>query len=268
LSAALLGCRAEAAGVRTIKVSDAREFLEALGSNRIIEMEYWGDYNLTEINYRSLTYQEGVGWSQVFDGEELVLSGVENLTIRGGGPEGAKADIIVDPRYAFVLKFENCKNIVIEDVRAGHSEAGTCGGGVFGFENSSHITITGSEMYGCGTEGLALWNVDSVRVADSVIYECTYHIMTVEGGQNISFENCFFRENREFDLVNVSDTKNMSFTNCTFSRNNCHGTYGYYNMFNVTGTTISVTDCIFVDNVTGEPIRDSANVIFSNCTFE
>ena len=75
----------EAADLRTITVSNAREFLEALGSNRIIEMDYTGDYNLSEWEFSDdLKLAEGVRWSGVFDGAELVLSGIKNLTINGG----------------------------------------------------------------------------------------------------------------------------------------------------------------------------------------
>ena len=250
------------AAVQTIEVSNAREFLEALGSNRIIEMDYSGDYNLSKWEFSDdLTLPAGVRWEGVFDGAELVLSGINNLTINGGGPDGANSRIIVDPRYAFVMKFENCSDIVINGPWAGHSVGGSCEGGVFGFTDSSRITISYTEMYGCGTEGLTLSNVSDMKVAHSVISNCTYYIMTVTGGANISFENCMFAHNQEYTLVNVSGTRNMSFTDCDFYSNRGE-------MFNVNSTTVTVSNSLFNRNVTGYPIQDSLNVEFKNCEFK
>ena len=252
---------AEAADLQTITVSNAREFLEALGSNRIIEMDYTGDYNLSEWEFSDdLKLAEGVRWSGVFDGAELVLSGIENLTISGEGPEGANSHIIVNPRYAFVMKFENCSDIVIEGPMVGHSEGGSCEGGVFSFTDSSRITISYTEMYGCGTEGLTLSNVSGMKVTHSNIYNCTYYIMTVTGGKNIAFEDCMFMHNQEFTLVNVSGTKNMSFSDCYFNDNQGK-------MFDVQNTTISVSNSSFNRNKTDSPIHGSNNVKFTDCEF-
>jgi hypothetical protein len=267
--------------IKTIKVSNAREFLEALGSDRIIEMAA-GDYNLSiwdpifnnqpeqAPHYPNLKadgepkLESGVSWSDdPFDGGELVLNGIRNLTIKGWtGQSDGKTLIIVDPRYAFVLKFVNSSNITIENLTAGHSEGGYCQGGVFGFEDSSQINITGSNMYGCGTEGLVLSNTRDMKVTGSRIYECTYSIMTVTGGQNIAFEKCVFSDNQEFSLVNVEKTGKMSFTNCEFTDNRGSS------MFFINDTTVSVVNSTFSGNITGEPIEYSGNVEFENCTFE
>ena len=267
----------DAATGTAIKVSNSREFLEALGSDRIIEMAP-GKYNLSEwdpflnnqpeqappypnlLNDSGIKYAPGVSWEETFGGGELVLSEIENLTIRSPG-ENRSSGIIVDPRYAFVLKFVNCSGITIENLTAGHSEGGYCTGGVFGFEGSKRITITGSNMYGCGTEGLVLMNVSDMRVTASRIYECTYDIMTVDGGSNIAFDSCVFNNNEEFSLVNVFGTRNISFAECEFTGN--HGS----NMFSVHDTTVSVQNSAFSGNTLSSPVQGSDNVEFVNCTF-
>ena len=273
---AVLCVSARAEGATTIKVSNSREFLEALGSDRIIEMSP-GEYNLSEWDpflnnqpeqappYPNLGNEgepklaEGVSWSDYpFDGGELVLSGINDLTIRSTG-KGPDTLIIVDPRYAYVLKFFDCSGITIDDLAAGHSEGGYCEGGVFRFEDSSRITITGSNMFGCGTEGLALSNVSDMNVTLSRIYGCTYDIMTVEGGENITFEYCAFSDNQEFSLVNIAGTRNISFTGCEF-RNN-RGS----RMFYVGGTDVYVSNSRFIGNIMDIPIADSQGVEFIDC---
>ena len=248
-------CMSAHAEIQTITVSNAREFLGALGSNRVIEMAP-GEYNLSGVDMPKLA--EGVTWSRAHDGPELVLTGIKNLTIRGANPN-SKPRIVINPRYAFVMKFANCSDIAIENVWGGHSEGGYCEGGVFSFENSSNITIIGTSMYGCGTEGLQLSNVSGMKVTNSEIYKCTYYIMTVSGGENIVFENCTFRDNEQFTLVNVDGTANMSFENCTFINNRGQ-------MFNVTGTAISVSNSAFSGNSDAN-IQGSNNVEFINSSF-
>ena len=240
----------------TIKVSNAREFLEALGSDRIIELEP-GDYNLSKAMDAKLP--EGVSWSEVFDGKELVLEGITDLTIRTSPPDDVKAEIFVDPRYAFVMKFVSCYDIVLDNIRAGHSEGGDCDGGVFSFEFAARVNINNTSMYGCGTQGLVISESFEIKVTDSEIYDCTYHIMTVTGGEDIAFENCSFHYNKEYTMVNVSGTANMTFEECKFDNNQGQ-------MFNVEGTTISVRNSTFSGN-SDSGIRDSANVEFTNCEF-
>ena len=264
------------AEIQTIKVSTAHEFLEALGSNRIIEIAP-GEYNLSEwdpfrrdqANGEDLSnpgeaeepkLPEGVSWEETHDGGELILRGIEKLTIRGAGKTDG-SELIVDPRYAFVLKFENCNDIEIQGLSAGHSGGGFCQGGVFGFANSSRIAITDTGMYGCGTEGLTLSDVSGMKVTASRIYDCAFYIMTVSGGKDISFEKCVFSDNQEFTLVNVSKTGNMSFANCEFTGNSGE-------MFNVRDAIVSVSNSSFSNNDTQTPIASSRNVEFTGCTID
>jgi hypothetical protein len=269
--------------------SNAREFLEALGSNRIIELtgdkyylSEWDPYDekdpFDEKPKRSRNrtggaprLANGVSWSDdVHDGGEIVLNGIKNMTIRRavygdrGGAAGANPEIIVDPRYAYVFKFINCENITIENVTMGHSAGGYCVGGVLRFESSSRINITGTNMYGSGTIGLELADVTDMKVANSSIYECTDQIMSVMGGRNISFENSVFRNNQPSiysNLISVGGTQNLSFSNCEFKDN-------VGKMFTVANQKISVSRSKFSGNTDNKAIANSSNVSFADCVFE
>ncbi len=231
-----------------ITVSTAAEFLNALGSDRRIILKE-GVYNLTAAasQYKS---NEQFYWNEVFDGSELCLKGIKNLTIEGAGAD--PSEIIVEPRYAFVLSFLESSNITIDNIKAGHTEGGYCVGGVFSFENSSSIGISGAYMYGCGTTGLSLNNVTGMSVTNSSIYECTYNIMSVMNSKNISFDKCLFRDNAEYDLINIYDTSDMSFSRCEFRGNRAGdaGTeWAQYPFFSVKGSqNISVSNSKFIDN--------------------
>jgi hypothetical protein len=258
--------------VRTFKVSNAQQFLEALGPDRAIELAP-GKYDLSEYDPHfgknmgkasKLKLGNDVYWSQENDGGQLILNGIKNLTIRGMGKDRS-SEIIVDPRYVFVMEFVNCAGITIEGLTAGHSQSGHCLGGVFKFKGSSVIKINDTNMYGCGTYGLELSDVKLMDVTNCQIYECTYGIMTVQGGQDITFRGCTFRDNKEFSLIEVSGgTRSMLFENCTFSNN--RGS----RMFEVGGgPPVFVTDSTFQGNSLESGIQGSNNVQFNaGCTFD
>jgi Membrane protein involved in colicin uptake len=252
---------ADTADIEIKTVSNIKEFVAALGSNRIIELKP-GKYNLSERIDNAFEGEDdspaGVSWS--YGDGALMLNGIRNLTIRGA-ESGKLPELTIDERYAYVLNFINCRNIVIDGISAGHSEGGYCTGGVFNFENSSGITINGTAMYGSGTEGLTLTNVFNMKVTNSRIYECTYHIMTVNGGKDITFENCVFDNNKEFLLVNVSRTRGMSFADCKFNNNQGNA------MFNVVGTTVYVYKSTFSNNKVNDAVVHTNNVGFTGCIF-
>jgi hypothetical protein len=265
--------QAQQAEAAILRVSTAREFLEALGSDRTILMEP-GEYLLStwdpyyDMHRRDargfnkeveLPMNSGVQWDMANDGGELLLKGIKNLTIRGIR-EGGRVNIVVHPRYAWVMKFQDCMNIVMENIRAGHSEGGYCGGGVFIFVDSSLITLTNVSMYGCGTEGMQLHNVSDLTATNSSIFECTFYIMTVSDSKNIAFRSSLFNNNGDSSLINVYDTENMSFDDCRFSNN--LGT-----LFNV-HSPVSVSNSVLINNSRQEhQIQNSPNVSFTDCTF-
>ena len=255
---------------QTVHVNDAKSFLAALASDTTIILPP-GVFNLSKCAppaQPDSRLRDGVKWSSVTDGHELTLTGFNNLTIRGGA--GGATKIISDPRNAFVLRFESCTNIAIEDVTAGHSKGGDAEhlaavyeGGVFIFSGCRDINIKNTNMNGCNTVGLILGNTKNVKVTGSSIYECS-DIMVMDECQNIAFKDCAFRDNRRFTLVTVSKSKNVRLAHCKFLNNSGK-------MFDVESPTeVKLDGCTFRGN-TGDdgPIgSNSKNVVFTNCTFD
>jgi uncharacterized protein YaiE (UPF0345 family) len=284
-----------AAGAKTVTVSNSKEFLQALGSDTVIVMKP-GIYNLSEWDATvvrgayGVKLQRGVSWEEVFDGGELTLKGIKNLTIRADdtretmteqytlsemmnnltihAEDKGRVKITVTPRYAFVLKFVNCSNITIEKVIAGHEEGGECVGGVFGFTNSSGINVNEVSMYGSGTEGLHLVDVLDMKVTDSEIYECTYYIMTIIRSRNVAFETCSFRENGGFDMVNIASSDGVSFSGCRFDANTGEGKmFRFFDENDEESKNIKVENCRFTAN-SDQNIAPNKKISFQNCNFE
>lgn len=122
-------------------------------------------------------------WNEEFDGPELYITGVSNLTIRGSGQDRTANVLSAVPRYADVLSFENCSNILVYGLTVGHTkEPGSCAGGVLHFWNSQDILIENCGLYGCGIVGVQGDSSRNMQIVNNEIYECS------TGG--VYFSNC------------------------------------------------------------------------------
>ena len=216
------------------RVSNEMEFLAALGSSRTIILEDDTHLNLSTIleeeenfSVRGRTFVsdasayrsdgiERVVSESVFDGRQLTLVNIHDLTIRGEHD----CSIIVQPRYAFVLNFIGCQNINIEYLTLGHTEEGYCSGGVIGMERCEVVTVESCDMYGCGTYGIEARDTQVFRMFRSIIRDCSYGIMELWNVQDAIFLTCDFYRNREFGLIEADAAcSQLIFDDCRFAEN-------------------------------------------------
>jgi hypothetical protein len=95
---------------------------------------------------------------------------------------------------------------------------GGCYGGVLFFKNSNNITITGSNFFGCGINGLEVNNVNTLLFQDSTIEDCHY-IMCIGNSQNITFLDSSFQKTIGSTLFNISGCKGVLFNHCDITDN-------------------------------------------------
>ena len=198
-----------------IHVSTAGEFLEAIAPGVIIELAP-GTYNLTEyLREASDTVSDYV--TRTFtDGWQAEIREVEGLTIRGA--EGGKVEVVAEPRYSDVLYFNDCSDIVIENITFGHTiEPGNCQGAVLAFDYCRKISLDGLDLYGCGTYGVVADHTVGIALKDCIIRECSYGIVDLLCSDTV-FEGCTFRDNGGFDMLSLSGSF-AHFEGCTFTGN-------------------------------------------------
>lgn len=202
----------------TVEVYTVDEFLDAIAPNTEIVLAT-GEYNLT----KATNYSRGGGryyhWEGCFDGSELVITDVENLSIVGGDPMAVT--ISTEPRYANVLRFDNVDGLEISNLVVGHTrEQGYCTGGVLYFEDSKNIQIDASRLYGCGTLGVSLYSCRNVHVNGSDIYDCSYGCIEVSNSENVLFENSkFFDCNIVLEGFAVRTSQNVAIINSEIYNN-------------------------------------------------
>jgi len=270
---ALAGCTdgkpVFAVGKKEIAVTTLEEFLAAVGSNKSIRLDAEILLSEAEGEEADLDWSppepgnKALRWERAFDGFELVISGVRNLTIRCG-PQGS---LITAPRYSFVLNFEGCRGITLEGLTAGHTVGGYCVGGVLRFADCKDIAIKECDLYGCGTEGLLLENVDGLTMEGGSIYECTYDIMTALDSRNLTFRGCSFRENGEYNLVGLANAVGVLFEDCLFEGNRGDVFFGG-TWWGAEGCeAVTVKNCTFRNNVAGV-FSDGDAIAFEDCVFE
>lgn len=192
--ALLLGCgviagAAPAAAENETRVTTVDELLAAIAPDAVIELAP-GVFDLTTAsNYGEDTHSAYYSWNGVYDGFELVLHNVKNLTIRGAGM--GETTLAAVPRYANVLRFSGCRGINIEALTAGHTtEPGYCMGGVVDFDSCEGCTVDGCGLYGCGILGVRARDCRDLTVKKSDIYECSYGAVSVGQCRNVRVENC------------------------------------------------------------------------------
>lgn len=215
-----------------ITVTTEEQLINALGNDRTIQVGEDVHLNLSRILEQEhqfsgipgrawVTIAERGGDSPVIvseyanDGHQLTLKNFSNLVICGK----KNSSIEVDPRYSFCLNFIDCENCKVENLTIGHTEGGYCDGGVIGVTGGHHIDISNCDLYGCGTYGIVARETNTLTVRRSNIHDCTYGIMELYSSFAVTFEDCDFFSNREYELITNRGCQNTSFSRCRFFAN-------------------------------------------------
>lgn len=185
----------------SIRVTDVDEFLAAIGPDRTIVLD--GElFDLSSASNYGSVGGEYYYWSQTHDGPELVIQNVRGLSIRSASGEAKSTVLAALPRYANVLYFRDCDDLVLSGFTAGHTrEPGSCAGGVLYFQNCDNVRTDDMRLYGCGILGVQASGCTSVDILRTEIYECSQG-----AGQ---FFQC---DGLRFDGCDIHDVPSPAFT--------------------------------------------------------
>lgn len=176
-------------GRTVVHVSTVDEFLKAIAPDTIIELEA-GTYNLTSAaDYGRAADSPYYYWEEAYDGYQLTIQGVSNLSLTGAGM--SETVLSTDPRYADVVSVRNCSGIELYKLTAGHTqEPGFCAGGVLSFHSCEAVTVENCGLYGCGTIGVLAMDSSNLTVMNSSIYECSYAAVSVSRCRDVLVTFC------------------------------------------------------------------------------
>lgn len=195
-------------GEKIYHVDTVDDFLAAIGSDTTIYV----DAEL--LDFSTASNYGGYGgnnyyWRDEFDGPNLVITGVKNFHVIGQGKD--KTTLQAVPRYAEVLNFENCSDISVEELTAGHlKEApGSCAGDVLEFTNCGEILVRGCGLFGCGVNGIMANNCEGFTVEDTEIYECSNMGAQFGSCNGVTFSGCYIHD-CNYDGVFLNNCKLVS----------------------------------------------------------
>ncbi|MGM9613900.1 MAG: M56 family metallopeptidase [Oscillospiraceae bacterium] len=175
----------EEENMQEVHVSNIDELLAAIAPDTIVYLEP-GVYLLSEASGYGAVRGEYYYWRSNFDGPGLVISGVQNFRLIGDAKD--TTTICAEPRYSDVIKFEDCSNILVSSLTAGHTqEAGTCSGAVLFFADSDSVSVTDCGLFGCGTLGVQARDTDNLIVAGNEIYQCSTGAISLSNCKNAVF---------------------------------------------------------------------------------
>ena len=177
-------------GPTTVTVNSVDDLLAAIGPYTEIDLEP-GCYDLsTASDYGAESENPYYMWADIGDGYELVIKAVDMLTIRGRGD----AEIVTSPRYAHVIKLQNCADVNLFGFTVGHTDGGECSGGVIYLQHCSNMELEHLNLYGCGTTGVRVDGCSGVTIRYSEIYECSTNGIQADSTDGLMVDNCVLHD--------------------------------------------------------------------------
>ena len=258
----------------TVTVSNMDEFLAALGSCRTIVMEP-GYYCLSDAaDYGEETGSVAYEWEDTYDGYELTLKEVQELTIIGGGM--GKTVLEALPRMAYVLTLMNCNDVTLQGITIGHVEmAEGCEGGVVRLDDCTNVHLEGLGLYGCGTDGVFANDCRNITVNGCHIYDCSANGIVLDECSNVSICNSMIYDlggevEDAFSFLDLWNCDAVTVDNCSvFNCDLCsliclytdevsedivikntafHGNWVSIGAFEIYDGTITMDNCVFAGN--------------------
>lgn len=219
--AAAAGDTEPTASSDTVTVHNVDELLAAIAPDTVIQLEP-GTYNLSGAKGYGLPSESPYyAWTEKYDGFELMLQNVKNLTIRGSGKVNTTLEC--DPRSASVINLKNCENVTLEDFTAGHTlELGQCSSGVIYLQNCTGVGMNRLGIYGCGMIGLQAADSKDISLADSDVYDCSSSAVQLASCEDVSIAGTrIYRIGSEeyggYTYFDISISQNVTVENCEIS---------------------------------------------------
>ena len=173
---------------RELSVTNVDELLAAIAPRTTIRLD-GEEFRLSSAS--GYGREDGLyyEWAEEYDGYTLVLKDLEDFALVGGGR--AFTLLSTEPRYADVLRFENCRNVSLSDLTMGHTpESGLCTGDVLNINWCEGVTLERCGLFGCGEIGIDASCCSAIRVNETNIYDCSYLGAQLDRVSDMVFSGC------------------------------------------------------------------------------
>ena len=205
-----------------VLVGTVDELLAAIAPHTTIVLKE-GDYDLSSAtDYGTEDLTGSYRWDLIYGGCQLCISNVTGLRLIGQG----EVSILAKPRYAEVLRFEDCWDLSLEGLTLGHTQApGICAAGVLGLGACQDVSLDNCRLYGCGSMGISAESCESVFVRGCRIDSCSNGAVYASNCRDVRLEDCALCDNglsengEGFDLIYTDHGKGFALVNCEITGN-------------------------------------------------
>ena len=218
---------------KNVTVTNADDFIKSIASNTNITLKISGTLKISDAldkldKSRDVSDKEsdeyaqlapGVYYTGEFDGRAILIANINNLTINGVSANATH--IQSKATYADVLRFAYCNNITVKNIKVGHVETGTCMGDVVVFSHCKNVKLENSDLYGCGVNGLTMYNTNDAKVDNTIIHDCSGNSVEMGECTNVTFNKCTMRDCAW--SINDWQCSNVEYNDCDIEEHEYEG---------------------------------------------
>lgn len=250
-------------GQKTVRVSTIDELFEAIASNTTIELEE-GNYDISKIDNDKKTNSAKMQILEDGINYEFYVNGVSNLKIIGIGKKQSKINT-PNPSVT-VMNFRNCKNVVLENIDAGHkANKGDCSANVINLFDCENFSIKNSILYGSGYTGIFANGVKRLSLSKTTITDCSYRLFDLTNCMNTKMDSCMFTKTS--GGITIDNCIGVTISNSEFSENKNEttlsedGTMFLTYLFEITSSTnIKLIKTLIENNITSYFVKSSKSL--------
>lgn len=200
---------------KVVTAESPKDLLQSISANTLIKLKA-PRYQLSGFN--SLVKTQYVSIEKDAGTTLIRVKGVDNLTLEGIADRASK--LLSNEQQGPVMIFENCNNLTLTNLEAGHGPApGTAKGSILVFINCRNLRLNAVNLFGSGTMGLEMSGVQNGTFIEVNIQGCSQGIMQMQNCRELLFQKCRFTNNKQFDLIRLLDSEGIVMEDCLIDLN-------------------------------------------------
>lgn len=262
--------RSEYQYLDVVTVSTVEELVEAIQDRTKVILK-GGEYNFSSLDDTEIQNPKLDAISYYDEPAEYTIKDLHNFCIEAAN--GEKVVVSTASPYGKVLAFEGCDNITVRGLTCGHEvEPGYCTGSVIYLSETNNVMIDDCHLYGSGTYGVEAHNSRALHVEGTELFDCTYGLLELDNVNVARFQECTFRDSKEYNMFSFQDCYNILLQDCLISGN--HSDAGYFPFISAPNSyKVLFKNCEFRENTYSDFLAETDSlsmerIVFENCLMD
>ena len=262
--------RSEYQYLDVVTVSTVEELVEAIQDRTKVILK-GGEYNFSSLDDTEIQNPKLDAISYYDEPAEYTIKDLHNFCMEAAN--GEKVVVSTASPYGKVLAFEGCDNITVRGLTCGHEvEPGYCTGSVIYLSETNNVMIDDCHLYGSGTYGVEAHNSRALHVEGTELFDCTYGLLELDNVTAARFQECTFRDSKQYNMFSFQDCYNILLQDCLISGN--HSDAGYFPFISAPNSyKVLFKNCEFKENTYSDFLAETDSlsmerIVFENCLMD